>query len=89
MYLKENCPVMLVKNLSNTLVNGLQGKVLSKSKYSVTVTFRNTMTELKKEVFTAYSSEDEKVVASRTKIPLAFGCIYNHSHSSRFDIEQS
>ena len=39
LYLKLNCPVMLIKNLSDSLVNGLQGVVVDLKPNAVTVKF--------------------------------------------------
>lgn len=62
---------MLIKNLSDSLVNGLQGVVVDLKPNAVTVKFLNITTEVKREIFTVYSSVDSKVVASRHLIPLA------------------
>ncbi|CAG2186795.1 PIF1 [Mytilus edulis] len=72
LHLKINCPVMLVKNLSKNLVNGLQGTVqeINTDNNTVTVNFNGLITDIKREMFTVYSSIENKVVASRLQIPL-------------------
>ncbi|KAL3853051.1 hypothetical protein ACJMK2_016634 [Sinanodonta woodiana] len=70
LHLKIGCPVMLVKNISSALVNGLQGKVVAMKEDSVTVDFENDLVQLGRETFTVYSSIDEKIVATRHQIPL-------------------
>jgi hypothetical protein len=45
--LKKSCPVMLVKNLSKSLVNGMQGTVLELKENTVTVKFENIVTDVK------------------------------------------
>lgn len=70
LHLKLNCPVMLVKNLSANLVNGLQGTIVEIGNNTVTVKFESSVTEIKKETFTVYSSIENKVVASRQQLPL-------------------
>ncbi|KAL3889432.1 hypothetical protein ACJMK2_001794, partial [Sinanodonta woodiana] len=61
LHLKIGCPVMLVKNISSALVNGLQGKVVAMKEDSVTVDFENDLVQLGRETFT---------VATRHQIPL-------------------
>lgn len=70
--LKVGCPVMLVRNMSNRLVNGLQGIVKSLTKSSVRVFFQqlNQVVELKKETFTSHNALLGKDTASRKQIPL-------------------
>ena len=52
--LKVGCRVMLVKNLSDSLVNGLQGKVVLLEKDEVSVKFSHieNVIKLKAELFT-------------------------------------
>lgn len=77
LYLKLNCPVLLLKNLSPQLVNGLRGKVTGFAKNTVTVYFDSLSKNviLKSETFTVYCTSREQVVATRIQIPisLAFG----------------
>lgn len=77
LYLKLNCPVLLLKNLSPQLVNGLRGKVTGFSKNTFTVYFDSLSKNviLKPETFTVYCTSREQVVATRIQIPisLAFG----------------
>jgi hypothetical protein len=72
LHVKINCPVMLVKNLSQNLINGLQGVVqeIDTEMNTITVKFPDLVTEIKRETFTVYSSVENKVVASRRQIPL-------------------
>jgi hypothetical protein len=58
LHVKINCPVMLVKNLSQNLINGLQGVVqeIDTEMNTITVKFPNLVTEIKRETFTVYSS---------------------------------
>lgn len=77
LHLKIGCPVMLLKNLSSKLVNGLRGTVsyINNENETVGVNFislnsENFSAELKKETFTLYSALDNKVVASRRQYPL-------------------
>lgn len=76
LHLKIGCPVMLLKNLSVKLVNGLRGTVTGLSKNNVTVNFsggpnsENVITNFKPETFLLYSCTDGKVVASRQQYPL-------------------
>jgi hypothetical protein len=46
---------MLVKNLSKSLVNGMQGTVLELKENTVTVKFENIVTDVKKEFVSVYS----------------------------------
>jgi ATP-dependent DNA helicase PIF1 len=72
LHVKINCPVMLVKNLSQNLINGLQGVVqeIDIEMNTITVKFPDLVTEIKRETFTVYSSVENKVVVSRRQIPL-------------------
>ncbi|KAJ8311488.1 hypothetical protein KUTeg_010843 [Tegillarca granosa] len=65
LHLKTGCPVMLLKNLSVKLVNGLRGTVTGMSSNGVTVNFigsnsENLTTNLKPELFSVYSCNDGK-----------------------------
>lgn len=70
LFLKLNCPVMLVKNLSDTLVNGLQGKVVNIDVNFVSVKFGNVVSKISRQVFSVYSSLENRVIASRHQLPL-------------------
>lgn len=75
LHLKVGCPVMLLKNLSEKLVNGLRGTVQTLNKDSVIVQFTSMNSEphtveLKPEPFTVFSSLDNKVIATRRQIPI-------------------
>ena len=72
LHLKLKSPVMLLKNLSETLVNGLRGEVTKLDKDYVSVYFDqiNSEVELRPEMFFVYSSIREKIIASRTQIPI-------------------
>jgi hypothetical protein len=54
--LKVGCPVILLKNMSERLVNGLRGEVVSLTRVSATVQFSSIgmKTTLKKTSFTRF-----------------------------------
>ncbi|CAC5387708.1 PIF1 [Mytilus coruscus] len=72
--LKVGCRVMLVRNLSDTLVNGLCGTVNQLNSDSVDVKFiisnKLSTVTLKPVVFTTYDPADKVFLAKRTQIPL-------------------
>ncbi|XP_062584328.1 uncharacterized protein LOC134246079 [Saccostrea cucullata] len=72
LYLKKDCPVLLLKNLSDNLVNGLRGKITELSANDVTVYFDSLSKEVKlrPESFSVYCTAQEKVIATRIQIPL-------------------
>lgn len=75
LHLKIGCPVMLLKNLGEKLVNGLSGTVTTLSNKCVTVDFVGVNTgkftaSLKLEAFLIYSCNEGKVIASRQQVPL-------------------
>ena len=72
LHLKIDCPVLLLKNLSDTLVNGLRGKVRKLSKDLISVYFDTLAKEieLKPEIFPVYCATEEKVVATRIQFPI-------------------
>lgn len=74
--LRVGCPVLLLKNMCSTLVNGSMGVVvaLKKNPPSVTVKFGKSSRQIKPMKFEDYSQQRRKIVASRTQIPLL--CAY-------------
>lgn len=75
LYLKIDCPVILLKKLSKKLVNGLRGTVTALSNKCVSVDCIGVNTEkftanLKPETFFIYSCNEGKVIASRQQVPL-------------------
>ena len=86
LHLKLGCPVMLLKNLSESLVNGLRGTVIGFKADAIIVNFTNMseniktkQIEVKKGMFTVYSSIENKVIASRKQFPLCLSyCITIH-----------
>ncbi|CAC5396937.1 PIF1 [Mytilus coruscus] len=75
--LKLGCPVMLIKNLNDILVNGLCGTVTKLSADSVEVKFtleHKTLTvTIAKEVFTTFDPVEKIVLAKRVQLPLKVG----------------
>lgn len=73
LYIKLNCPVLLLNNLSHQLVNGLREKVTAFSQNTVTVYFDSLSKNvtLKPETFTVYCILREQVVATRIQIPIS------------------
>ncbi|KAK3106999.1 hypothetical protein FSP39_004649 [Pinctada imbricata] len=71
LWLKDGCPVILVRNISSNLVNGLQGIVLSCKECPV-VHFPTVdiTTKLEKQTFSVFSPVLKKNVAERTQVPL-------------------
>ncbi|XP_033755719.1 ATP-dependent DNA helicase PIF1-like [Pecten maximus] len=72
--LKVGCPVMLVKNLSDKLVNGLRGVVTALDTYSVDVKFilhdKDITSNIKTTKFTTFDLVDKTILAKRVQLPL-------------------
>jgi hypothetical protein len=72
--LKVGCPVILLKNLSSELVNGLQGTVTELHKDHVYVRFgvkqKEVVVSVSPETFSVFDPVMRKVLASRTQLPL-------------------
>ncbi|XP_053388253.1 uncharacterized protein LOC123543993 [Mercenaria mercenaria] len=72
LWLKENCPVVLIRNLSDKLFNGLQGYVTSFSAEGPQVyfpTLKSTST-IGKVTFSVFSPTQNRVLAKREQVPL-------------------
>lgn len=76
LYLKIGCPVLLVKNLSDKLVNGLRGMVRQCQADSVIVEFMGNeisgpqVATIKRETFSVFNRKECKNVATRHQLPL-------------------
>lgn len=70
--LKPDCPVILVKNLSNRLVNGSRGTVLDFGQKGPIVHFReaNITIEVTPAAFSEYDPRTQEILATRQQIPL-------------------
>ncbi|XP_074649009.1 uncharacterized protein LOC141904325 [Tubulanus polymorphus] len=72
LYLKVGCPVILIKNLSSLLVNGLLGTVVLLKDHSVVVSFPSV--DISYDIgyynFSKFSCIENKTVAFRHQIPL-------------------
>ena len=75
--LKVGCPVMLIQNLSNTLVNGLSGEVTKVNIDSVDVKFspqqKSIRVLVEKEIFTVFDPVEKTILAKRVQLPLKVG----------------
>jgi ATP-dependent exoDNAse (exonuclease V) alpha subunit len=71
--LKVGCPVMLLKNLSNVLVNGLRGIVFQMNPESVDVKFETEMktitVNIQRCTLTTFDHVDKTVLAKRNQLP--------------------
>lgn len=67
---KVGCQVMLLKNLSDKLVNGLRGKVMELRRDCITTGFGDIELGLSVQLFSIYSGRQRKVVATRRQFPL-------------------
>lgn len=76
--IKVGCPVMLVKNLSDTLVNGFQGIVTKTFEESVDVKFtindKTISTNIKPATFTTFDPVDQIAISKRVQLPLKLSC---------------
>ena len=72
LHLKEGCPVMLIVNLSDELVNGLTGKVTKVTEKNINVFFPTLKREVnvQKFSFTKYSAKLKRDVGCRMQFPL-------------------
>ncbi|XP_053380131.1 ATP-dependent DNA helicase PIF1-like [Mercenaria mercenaria] len=72
LWLKEGCPVILIRNLSKTLVNGLQGKVVDFEEGCPVVHFPSISctTKLEKVSFTVFNPDKNMTIATRVQVPL-------------------
>ncbi|XP_055998369.1 uncharacterized protein LOC125678781 [Ostrea edulis] len=72
LWLKKECPVILLQNISGKLFNGLRGSVVSCDNDGPTVHFQsvNITRKLKKESFSVYSPDLKRNVVERVQIPL-------------------
>ena len=72
--LKVGCPVMLLKNLSNVMVNGLRGIVFQMNPESVDVKFETEMktitVNIQRCTFTTFDPVEKTVLAKRNQLPL-------------------
>ena len=72
--LKINCPVMLIRNLSDTLVNGLRGVVKKLDTDSIEVKFlineKPVFVSISRENFTSFDPVEKNIIAKRVQFPL-------------------
>nr|XP_034310919.1 ATP-dependent DNA helicase PIF1-like [Crassostrea gigas] len=68
--LKEGAPVMLIRNLSDTLVNGLLGTVFKLEDDGPTVKFEDKIIKLSKVTFSVYDPSQCITVAERKQYPI-------------------
>ena len=72
--MKINCPVILIRNLSDTLVNGLRGVVKKLDTDSIEVKFwineKPVFVSISREIFTTFDPVEKIVIAKRVQFPL-------------------
>lgn len=72
--LKVGCPVMLVKNINDSLVNGIRGTVLKLYDKSVDVNFDiggiSTTANITPDLFSTYDPVEKNIIAKRIQLPL-------------------
>ena len=79
LYVKVGYPVLLVKNLSSDLVNGMHGVVRECLPDAVVVEFSGEdiidtrFATIKRQTFSVYNRKEEKIIASRYQLPLILG----------------
>ncbi|WAR28241.1 PIF1-like protein, partial [Mya arenaria] len=75
LWIKKSCPVILLRNLSKTLVNGLSGYVSEVDDSGLVINFPsvNLVTRIPKVKFTVYSQELNKGIAVREQYLLKLG----------------
>ena len=69
--LKVGCPVILLRNISPTLVNGLRGHVNRLEEDGPTVSFEGRIVKLGRESFSVYDPTERTVRAERLQFPIS------------------
>lgn len=72
LHLKLGAPVMLLKNLTDRLINGSMGHVVAMDPNIITVQFSDSeqATNLTRQVFTIYDPQARRDIATRSQFPL-------------------
>jgi ATP-dependent exoDNAse (exonuclease V) alpha subunit len=71
---KVGCPVTLIKNISDVLLNGIRGTVTKVYEKSVAVNFevgkKVIAARINPETFSIFDPVDKTIIAKRTQLPL-------------------
>ncbi len=71
LHLKEGCPIILVANLSESLVNGAMGKLVRAEQDHVTVLLGSgNLVRIGRTKFTRFDPSTQHAVASRLQFPI-------------------
>lgn len=68
--LKKHCPVIILKNISEKLVNGSRGTVVDFDDSGPVIAFPHATVTLQKSLFSVYNPQEGRTVAERTQYPV-------------------
>jgi hypothetical protein len=87
LYLKLQCPVIILRNLSQNIVNGMRGVVVKMEEHCVQVQLDDgRVITIERVMFTRFQESTEKILASHLQIPLkpAFALTFHKAQGKIF-----